>query len=671
MRKIRFILIFFFAFISVEVTGQSLKDTIKLKEVSVTSKRFKKEEAGIKITKVDTLMLIEKVNTNLASVLSENTTVYIKDYGRGAMATASFRGTASTHTQVNWNGININSPMLGMVDFSQIPVFIIDDVSILYGGASVSEQSGGLGGSIDINSTVNWDNRLSGRYIQTLGSYSSFGEFGQFNIGNKKIQSKTRVYRDYSKNDYPYTNKAIIERPRVKNENAEYWKKGLAQELYFNPAGNHFIKATTWMQDAQRCLPTVMSYEGDEQCNLNTQEDNTRKATIDWDYYGDKNKVSARIGYDFQELNYYLVNEVSGLGSVPAVYSCSKMHSWYNHAALSHDFSKSVSMDLSADLNRVHVYSLDSVSKTGYTVTRWDKSVFGRFSASMWNRINIMAMCRGEMNGDTISPVIYNLGVGYRPLKEKELYLKAGLTRNYHHPTLNDLYWVPGGNTSLRPEKGYTGEFSIQYYSKIKNVNTEMQVTTYRSQITDWIIWLPSFKGYWQPFNIKTVKSYGAECHVKLNGNTRRLNYRFLANFAYTRSLNYGDKLSWGDESIGKQLPYIPVRSFNLMTYVEYKGFYITYQNNSYSERFRMSSNQVTFEDDSEEVGASSDDSRFNWYYPYYMNNLAIGKKMNWTKFYISSELKIENLFNEEYRSVLMRYMPGRNYTLVLMIGFK
>ncbi len=53
------------------------------------------------------------------------------------MATASFRGTAPSHTQVSWNGISISSPMLGMVDFSLIPVYIIDDLTLKHGAASL------------------------------------------------------------------------------------------------------------------------------------------------------------------------------------------------------------------------------------------------------------------------------------------------------------------------------------------------------------------------------------------------------------------------------------------------------------------------------------------------------------------------------------------------------
>jgi iron complex outermembrane receptor protein len=36
----------------------------------------------------------------------------------------------------------------------------------------------------------------------------------------------------------------------------------------------------------------------------------------------------------------------------------------------------------------------------------------------------------------------------------------------------------------------------------------------------------------------------------------------------------------------------------------------------------------------------------------------------------LSAELSINNLFDEEYHSILYRPMPGRNYMLLLMLKF-
>ena len=108
--------------------AQGITDSlIHIEGVEIISSRvFIKESAGIRETHVDSSVIQNKMSVSLSDLLSESTSVFIKNHGRGALATASFRGTAASHTQVSWNGININSPLAGMVDFSMIPVYIGD-----------------------------------------------------------------------------------------------------------------------------------------------------------------------------------------------------------------------------------------------------------------------------------------------------------------------------------------------------------------------------------------------------------------------------------------------------------------------------------------------------------------------------------------------------------------
>ena len=130
--------------------AQQLKDTIAIQEVKIIGKR-KLEEAGLTITHVDTLAMQMMKTQNLTELLSSYSPVFMKSYGRGSTATASFRGTAPSHTQLYWNGIKLNSPMRGDVDFSMFPVYFIDEISLLHGGSSLQAGSGALGGSILIN----------------------------------------------------------------------------------------------------------------------------------------------------------------------------------------------------------------------------------------------------------------------------------------------------------------------------------------------------------------------------------------------------------------------------------------------------------------------------------------------------------------------------------------
>ena len=73
---------------------------------------------GVQKTSMDSAVLRNDISGSMAQVLSRNSNVFIKSYGRATLSTASFRGTSPSHTQVTWNGMKLNSPMLGMVDFS-------------------------------------------------------------------------------------------------------------------------------------------------------------------------------------------------------------------------------------------------------------------------------------------------------------------------------------------------------------------------------------------------------------------------------------------------------------------------------------------------------------------------------------------------------------------------
>ncbi len=123
-------------------------ESVTLQGVSVAARRV--ADVGREETRIDSLALRESVPLSLADVLGFNSGIYIKDYGRATLATASFRGTSPSHTQVSWNGMRISSPMLGTTDFSMIPSYLIDKASILHGSSSLGEVGGGLGGLIKL-----------------------------------------------------------------------------------------------------------------------------------------------------------------------------------------------------------------------------------------------------------------------------------------------------------------------------------------------------------------------------------------------------------------------------------------------------------------------------------------------------------------------------------------
>ena len=119
------------------LSAQNTAYTIDIEQVGVVAHRPIRE-LGMQKSLIDSTALRDNIALSLSDVLTYNSSIFIKQYGRATLSTASFRGTSPSHTQVTWNGMRLNSPMLGMTDFSMIPSYFIDEASLLHGSSSVS-----------------------------------------------------------------------------------------------------------------------------------------------------------------------------------------------------------------------------------------------------------------------------------------------------------------------------------------------------------------------------------------------------------------------------------------------------------------------------------------------------------------------------------------------------
>ncbi len=658
-----------FMLISVEfVAAQPISDTIRIKTIEVFADRIIKEDAGKTTTKIDSVSMIKALTSNLSELISQSTPIFIKEYGRGAMATASFRGTAPSHTQVSWNGISLNSPMLGMVDFSSIPVYFTDNVSLLHGSGSLSERSGALGGVVKLDNTTDWNNKFSGRLLTGIGSYGTKDEFFRINGGNRKIQSQTRAFYNYSDNDYQFVNKFIADidpktgsylYPTQRNENSRYENYGLLQEFYLHPSEKNIIILRYWYQHNDRSLPRLLSNETDNNANINRQSENAHRPVAEWRYYAKNGTLSVTSGANIQLLHYQLKTKVSGVADQLVINSDSKSASYLLKVIYNYKFSDNLSIITGAN---TEINSVDSRNSPlngetqGYNQQRLDHSFYIQVSKSFSEQLSANLMARADITGGKPTPFIPSAGIEYHPFRDKGYFLKGNLSRNYHQPSLNDLYYIPGGNPLLKPEEGTMADIGTGYSGAAGTMTFHASLNGYYSRINNWIIWLPTPQGYWEPSNMKRVNASGFELNSGISGKLSAFDYHFNCNYAFTRSINRDDPQNWADESIGKQLPYIPVHSSNILANLSRTGYHITWLWTYYSERFTTTSNDKT--------------SKLDVLYPYFMNNLYFGKEIRLSRNKLDIELKILNLFNEEYRTVLQHPMPRRNYSLLIRYDF-
>lgn len=621
--------------------------SIRLNEVAVSKQRPIREAALTK-TVIDSLQLAESTSNSLAELLAKHTSVFIKTYGLGSLATISFRGTAASHTQVEWNGMNINNPMLGQVDFSLIPVWFVDRAELYHGGSSLQEGSGALGGSINIGSSPRWDDRLYGSLMQGVGSFGNYQTFASLGGGNRKFQVRVRYQHERAENDFRFLNTAVIPQKEVHQKNAAYRKNGVVADLYWNAGKQNFFSLNGWWHQTDRNLPHIMSYEG--KGREEKQQDDELRLVLKWAKYWKTGKSELFSGFTTTGVDYYLSN-MTDLGKVLNYDSRSTIYSYYNKYKAEWAVMPRLTLRtvLNADYHKVKI--LDHITHEGYTATRsqFGASISGHYAITkQWLAY---ALLRVDYTDRDVAPLMPSAGLEYRPIEN--LVFKLNGTRNYHQPTLNDMHWLPGGNPNLKPERGYTADFTAEYSRSFGSWSALASATGYVSSIDDWIIWRPSEFRYWTAENIKKVYARGLEANVQAGYQLAEVSLALRGNYGFTRTTNQDPTLP-DDGSRGKQLIYIPVNKANLMLDASWNGFYFYYMWSFTGERFTTSSNEATR----------------HTLPAYDLHNLTLGKRLKVSVVELDIQLKVNNLFNKDYQAILWRAMPQRNYTLLIKCSF-
>lgn len=216
---------------------------------------------------------------------------------------------------------------------------------------------------------------------------------------------------------------------------------------------------------------------------------------------------------------------------------------------------------------------------------------------------------------------------------------------------------MPGGNPSLRSEKGWTYDAGFTFEASQSSLfSSSFSATWFDSHIDDWIIWLPTIKGFFSPRNVKSVHAYGIELKADASTNPwRDWKFDINASYSWTPSINVGEKMSQADQSVGKQLPYVPRHSFSGSLRAAWRTWALLYKVCYYSERFTMTSNASTLTGDLP---------------AYSISNLTLEKSLKFNPISMQLKLAVNNLFNADYLSVLSRPMPGINAEFFLSITY-
>jgi iron complex outermembrane receptor protein len=523
--------------------------------------------------------------------------------------------------------------MLGQTDLSLVPAGFIDEITIYYGGSSLSLNSGGIGGIINIETKPQWRDETNLLADVSMGSFGRYSGLLKLKTGNNNFQSSTKALFQSAENNFLYLNTFRSNDPvSERRKNAAVYQNSFMQELYFHKEKS-VVSARIWYQNTNRNIPVpIVNQQPD---NGEKQNDEFLRTMINYSGYSGKSDYNTSLSWFSEKLNYK--NPLLSLDSKNLSNTIILKSGFENEINGKTRLSLMLNDELSV-VNSVNYNGKKSRNLAGVTI-----SVRRKFG----EKLGYSALVKQTMKDDSFLIPDFSACMDYKLLTNKEYFIKINFSHNSRVPTLNDMYWNPGGNMSLKNEYSYTGELTYEMTSRISSaVSIKSQLSMYLISIDNMIKWTPGESGYWSPSNIEKAKSSGLDGNICLSYINNSLKIRFNAKYAWNQS--HIIKSFDGESITGKQLVYVPEHQFNANIRAAYGNYYFLWMSNFTGRRY-----------------TSTDDTQY--LSGYFLNNASTGVEVGSGKSTFDLNLKVENLFNVNYQVIEWYPMPGRTFILSII----
>lgn len=631
----KYYLLYIALLVSASVFGQtSLQtDTIKINDVLIRG-RTNKSPSGYKVISIDSSVMINYSHKSVAEVLSANSTIFIKSYGVGGAATPSFRGTGASHTLIGWNGININNAMLGQSDLSILPAGLIDGIDLYSGGSSMSLNNGGIGGIINLETRTEWKKETRVTLNPGFGSFGNYSGLVSLKTGNTGFQSVTKAFYQSAENNFRYQNRESGVVPVWETRNkSQISQKAFIQELYYRKSGYN-LSGRIWYQSAERNLPSSMLTQ---QVGLSEKQfDESLRTMLNFDLN--------RNGYNYFLTSALMINRLNYFNSLVSIDSRNLSDVLTIKTGLEKkilDRTK-IGLVLSEDYNVIESnnYAGNKTRNTTTITASAEHNAHGRWGTSF--------LIREIIDRNKFLVPDFSAGMQFRISDITDQIIKASISRNSKIPSMNEMFWLPGGNPDLKNEYAYIYELTYELdHNFFAPFNIKSDITLFRNSIKDMIQWQPGPYSYWTAENISNVNTSGIESSVSLGYKLNDITAGLKASYAYTRAVNAGSENA-NDNSSAMQLMYVPEHLANTLLSFYYKSIYTSWVTVVTGKRYITADNQK--------------------YLPgYCVNNITAGIKIKLKKNLFDVNFTADNLFKVNYQTTAHYPLPLASYTIKIL----
>jgi vitamin B12 transporter len=473
---------------------------------------------------------------------------------------------------------------------------------------------------VDITTKPDWNKSMT-----TLDMASSTGSYGRYSAslrsryGDGRWRFSTAMSYNSASNNFPYTNSFLTgyDQPE-RRDNAASLQKNLLQEAWYR-TDKSVTGFRVWLQEHARDLPVAINISPESH-----DEDlsgRVVRSMLTHDHFGKSVTWSGILALIYDDMTYR--------DNVTAIYSQSSFNRVSSRVSALWNSGKrsSVKGELTSDFE---VAKSENYSEDILRNITWF-SISADYMAAQWLDLNFgLVLPVVDLN---LQKPDFSAGTEIIPFKSRIFKLRSNISSRSRVPSMNDLYWIPGGNRLLKTERALSSEIAISASGRHEdNRSINLQVALFNNSISDMIQWQPGSTGYWIPENTGMVRARGVEGTLTSKMTAGKSTVYLSSGYSYTISGEKGSPL---------QTIYVPEHMANATLRftrgISASGFtlrhtgrrYITADNNQY-----LPSNTVA--------------------------EIWLGAEVPTRVGGFNALLAVENLFNLNYQTIAYHPMPPR-----------
>ncbi len=577
-------------------------------------------------TELQTGLLHERMTENAS---------FFKQYGVSGSSTVSKRGADATQTQVVWNGLPINHPMLGMTDFNGISSFAFSEIFMIEGGNSALFGSGSVGGTIFLNNQSQFETPLKVSLLQQSTSLNNH-RTGLDVKKSWKITSGNSLFLQATISSINDQNRFQF-KDQLSGQSELQWRNNIHSDLH-NRSGRLVLafkskKAVQWKWVAEQThvFRELGTLYGSTKF-IGAQWDQNTRSILEIKKGFDRWGITQKLGYTrdqivFQdEMNVPQNNE--NRDTSVATMQFAQTEVYYNQSILG-DFI--MGFDIQNQVGRSPYFGGKDL-----VTTSKNRLLPAQFLG--WKKKWIDWECLSNFRFEWLEKVA-TYGVSGEYLKIKHNKIRFDAHSHFRRPTLNDQFWYSPDalKDGVKSETGWATEigWSTDWQNNEHSVQIKQQTAVYYRELNHPIIWTPT-GAFWSARNFHFGKYYGLQSEGKFTALKKKgsawISYHFDAVNAQVKRTE--------SDAFFEQI-FIPDFMGNLEIGIAMKQHRISIKGTHTGNRFTQTDNQ-------------------NWLPGYRLISLDYQWNTWWFKQPIALGFSLQNATNTVYQNMPGRPMPPR-----------